>query len=122
MTTHITAVGTVGIPVADQDRALKFYVETLGFEQRRDVPLRPGARWIEVAPPGSTTSIALVTGSPTGVDTGIRFTTENATADHEELRAQGVDVDAEVLRWEGVPPMFTLRDPDGNRLVLVEGA
>jgi catechol 2,3-dioxygenase-like lactoylglutathione lyase family enzyme len=122
MTTHITAVGTVGIPVADQDRALKFYVETLGFEQRRDVPLGPGARWIEVAPPGSTTSIALVTGSPTGVDTGIRFTTENATADHEELRAQGVDVDAEVLRWEGVPPMFTLRDPDGNRLVLVEGA
>jgi catechol 2,3-dioxygenase-like lactoylglutathione lyase family enzyme len=122
MTTHITAVGTVGIPVADQDRALKFYVETLGFEKRRDIPLGPDTRWIEVAPPASTTSIALVTGAPTGVDTGIRFTTEDATADHVELLALGVDVDAEVLRWQGVPPMFTLRDPDGNRLVLVERA
>ena len=50
-TTRITGVGTVGIPVTDQDRALEFYVGTLGFETRRDVPVGAG-RWIEVAPPG----------------------------------------------------------------------
>jgi len=57
---------------------------------------------------------------PTGVDTGIRFATEDAEADHAGLRAQGADVDAEIMRWEGVPPMFTVRDPDGNTLYVVE--
>jgi lactoylglutathione lyase len=81
-----------------------------------------GARWIEVAPPGATTTIALVAspeGQSTGVDTGIRFTTTDAGADHDDLEAVGVDVD-EVLRWEGVPPMFAFRDIDGNKLVMVE--
>lgn len=118
MTTHINGITTVAIPVADQERALEFYVGTLGFEKRRDAALG-GMRWLEVAPPTSTTSVALVAGQG-GVDTGIRFTSSNADADHEALRAAGVDVDAEVLRWQGVPPMFTFRDPDGNRLVLVE--
>lgn len=58
--TRITRVETVGLPVADQDRALEFYVGTLGFEKRRDVPFGSGRRWIEVAPPGSATTIALV--------------------------------------------------------------
>jgi catechol 2,3-dioxygenase-like lactoylglutathione lyase family enzyme len=39
-TTHITGVGTVGVPVTDQDRALEFYVGKLGFEKRRDIPAR----------------------------------------------------------------------------------
>ncbi|WP_236789573.1 VOC family protein [Amycolatopsis sp. GM8] len=116
--TQINGMATVAIPVADQERAFEFYVGTLGFEKRRDLP-GGGTRWLEVAPPGSPTSVALVVGEG-GVDTGIRFTTTDATADHETLRAAGVDVDAEVLRWQGVPPMFTFRDPDGNRLVIVE--
>jgi catechol 2,3-dioxygenase-like lactoylglutathione lyase family enzyme len=119
MTTHINGITTVAIPVADQERALEFYVGTLGFEKRRDGTFGGGTRWLEVAPPGAATSVALVAGQG-GVDTGIRFTTTDAGADHESLRAAGVDVDAEVLRWQGVPPMFTFRDPDGNRLVLVE--
>jgi catechol 2,3-dioxygenase-like lactoylglutathione lyase family enzyme len=117
-TTHITGVGTVGIPVTDQDRALEFYVGMLGFEKRRDIPFG-GARWIEVAPPGSTTTIALV---PAEVPTGIRLTTEDADADHADLRARGVDADPEVARMPGAPPMFALRDPDGNSLILVGGA
>ena len=120
--TRITDVRTVGVPVSDQDQALDFYVETLGFQTRLDAPIGDGQRWIEVAPPGAATTIALVatrSGVPTGVETGIRFTTADADADHAYLRARGVDAD-EVLRWEGVPPMFYFRDPDGNRLVIVE--
>jgi catechol 2,3-dioxygenase-like lactoylglutathione lyase family enzyme len=58
--TRITDVRTVGVPVTDQDRALDFYVDALGFEKRLDAPIGEGMRWIEVAPAGATTSIALV--------------------------------------------------------------
>jgi lactoylglutathione lyase len=122
--TEITGVRTVGVPVADQDRALKFYVETLGLEKRLDVPLGHGNRWIEVAPAGAATTIALVVaheGVPAGVETGIRFTTEHADALQAEMRAHGVDA-GEMLRWEGVPPMFAFRDQDGNGLEIVEEA
>jgi catechol 2,3-dioxygenase-like lactoylglutathione lyase family enzyme len=115
-TTRITAVGTVGVPVTDQDRALEFYVGKLGFEKRRDLPFGPG-RWIEVAPPGSATTIALV---PAGVPAGIRLATEDAAGDHAALQAGGVDVDPEVMRIPDAPAMFSLRDPDGNTLILVE--
>jgi len=119
---RITDVRTVGVPVSDQDRALAFYADTLGFATRMDGSFG-GGRWIEVAPEGATTSIALVApaeGSPTGVDTGIRFTTADADADHAHLVAAGADVDPEVLRYPGVPPMFSFRDPDGNTLYVVE--
>jgi len=117
-TTHITGIGAVAVPVTDQDRALEFYVGALGFETRRDLPFGE-ARWIEVAPPGSATTIALV---PAGVAAGIRLVTEDAGTDHAELRARGVDADPEVLRMAEAPPMFALRDPDGNSLILVEGS
>lgn len=119
----ITDIRTVAVPVSDQDEALAFY-RGLGLEVRLDVPFGP-QRWIEVAPPGSLTTLALVPAEPdrpAGVDTGVRFTTTDADADHAALREQGVDVDAEVLRMGAVPPMFAFRDPDGNRLILVERA
>jgi len=118
--THIGTVRTIAIPVSSQDEALRFYVETLGFTKGMDVPMGEGARWIEVAPPGGGASIALVrpeAGAPIGVDTGIRLTSEDVGADHAQLGAAGVDVDPEVIP---VPvPMFSFRDPDGNRLVIV---
>jgi catechol 2,3-dioxygenase-like lactoylglutathione lyase family enzyme len=117
-TTRITGVATVAIPVTDQDRALEFYVGQLGFETRRDVPFGDG-RWIEVAPPGAATTIALV---PAGIPAGIRLTTTDADTDHADLQARGVDADPEVMRIPDAPPMFGLRDPDGNPLILVEGA
>jgi catechol 2,3-dioxygenase-like lactoylglutathione lyase family enzyme len=116
-TTRIIGIGTVGVPVTDQDRALEFYVGQLGFETRRDLPFGDG-RWIEVAPPGSTT-IALV---PEGVPAGIRLMTSDADGDHADLRARGVDADPEVMRIPEAPAMFSLRDPDGNSLILVEWA
>ena len=57
-----------------------------------------------------------------GDPAGIRLTTQDAGADHARLRASGVDTDPEVLRMELAPPMFGLRDPDGNSLILVEDA
>lgn len=120
---HITEIATVGVPVGDQDRELDFFVGTLGFETRRDAPFGNGLRWIEVAPPGATTTVALAPapdGTARGVDTGVRFTTDNADADHAQLRGRGVDVDAEIMRWPGVPPMFSFRDPEGNTFYIVE--
>jgi len=121
--TRITDVRTIGVPVTDQERALDFYVGKLGFEKRTDVPFGPTQRWVEVAPPGAATTIALVAASESagaGVDTGIRFTTEDAAADHADLRSRGVDADAEILNMGGAPPMFSFRDQDGNRLVVVQ--
>ncbi len=121
-TTHITEVRTIAVPVTDQDRALDFYVGKLGFEKRMDATFNGDMRWIEVAPAGSPTTIALAPlprGGAAGVDTGIRLATEDAEADHDELLARGVDADPEILRFAGVPPMFSLRDPDGNLLYVV---
>jgi lactoylglutathione lyase len=119
----ITGIRAVGVPVAEQDRALEFYVGMLSMEKRLDVPAqRLGGRWIEVAPPGSTTTIALVPARPgtvPGADTEIRLTTADAASLRDDMRARGVEV-GELLRWEGVPPMFAFRDPDGNRLEIVE--
>ena len=123
--TRIEEVRTVSIPVGDVDRALDFYTTKLGFEVRLDVPYGDGRRWIEVAARGARTSIALAPPGPgqsPGIDTGIRLTTADAEADHEALKARGVDVDAEVLRWPSSPPMFQLRDPDGNLLRVIQGA
>ena len=122
--TSITQVGVVAIPVSDQEQALTFYRDKLGFETRRDAAFGPGMRWIEVAPPGSATTIALEPARddrPAGVDTGIRLYSADPEADHAGLLSRGVDADAELLRFPGVPTMFTFRDLDGNRLVIVGG-
>jgi catechol 2,3-dioxygenase-like lactoylglutathione lyase family enzyme len=122
MTTTIADVRTIGITVADQDDAVAFYVTTLGFEKRLDAQIGPTMRWIEVAPRGATTSLALQAGdgaSAVGVDTGIRFTVPDARAEHAAMRTRGVDI-GDMLHWDGVPPMYTFTDPDGNRFYVVE--
>jgi catechol 2,3-dioxygenase-like lactoylglutathione lyase family enzyme len=123
MTTPITGIHTVGVPVADQDRAIEFYVDTLGLEKRMDVPIEQfGGRWIEVAPSGAPVTIALVPerdGVPSGVQTGVRLTTADADALHADLKRQGVEV-GDLLRWPGTPAMFGIRDRDGNGLEVVE--
>jgi lactoylglutathione lyase len=120
--TTISDVRTVGITVADQDAAIDFYVGTLGFEKRLDAPMSETTRWIEVAAPGASTSIALsaaAADADVGVDTGIRFTVPDAEAERAAMQERGVTV-GELLRRDGVPPMYTFDDPDGNRFYVVE--
>ena len=124
-TLHLTEIGRIAVPAADQDRALEFYVGTLGFELRSDETFADGKmRWIEVAPRGGSTAIAIappMEDGPTAVDTGIVISTSDIEADHAALQAAGVDVDAEISRMGGeVPPMFWIRDPDGNSLIIVQ--
>jgi catechol 2,3-dioxygenase-like lactoylglutathione lyase family enzyme len=118
----ITHIGTVIVPVSDQDAALDFYVGTLGFEKRLDGTFGDGGRWIEVAPPDGQTTIALVLSPQAGAaGMEVSLATADADGDHAELRNAGVEADTEVMRMgEGVPPMFTFRDPDGNRFRMVE--
>ena len=123
-TQAVTQVANVIVPVTDPDRQLAFYTETLGLEKRADVPFGGDYRWVEVAPPGAETTIAIVRppeGKPTGnVETGIAFHTEDINGVHTDLKASGVDVDDEVsVMGDPVPPMFWLRDQDGNTLMVV---
>jgi catechol 2,3-dioxygenase-like lactoylglutathione lyase family enzyme len=123
--TRVSKIGTVVIPVSDQDREIDFYVNTLGFEKRADVPFGNGYRWVEVAPPGADTTIALAPppeGRPAGnSETGIGLNTDDIDALHAELKAAGVDIDAEVSRMgDPVPPLCWVRDPEGNSLMIVE--
>jgi lactoylglutathione lyase len=120
--TRITEIATILVPVSDQDKALAFYTERLGFKKTMDYTFGE-TRWLEVSPGGGTTTLALAPGGrdqQPGIDTGVRLSTDDAKADHAALTAAGIDVD-ELLDWGGgVPPMFGLRDPDGNRLVVVQ--
>jgi catechol 2,3-dioxygenase-like lactoylglutathione lyase family enzyme len=127
-TNTVNRLSAVIIPVADQDAAVDFYTEKLGLEKRTDVPFTPdGGRWIEVAPAGAETPIALCPPGPSmeagNRETGIGFYTDDVDAYHAQLAEAGVDVDAEVSRMgDPVPPMFWLRDPEGNVLMVVEQA
>jgi len=136
--TRIRQVGTVFVPVANQDRALKFYLDKLGFEKRVDFRYGEDSRWIEVAPPGAANTIALVPPSEGkaagGNQTYCAFASEDIEADHATLRARGVDVDKDIARkgkrrpglistdvtiGDPVPPQFFFRDVDGNRFLIV---
>ncbi len=122
--TTITDVRTIGVKVTNQDDAIAFYVDALGFQKRLDAPISPTIRWVEVAPAGATTSIALnAIEAATGVaaDTGIRFTVPDAQAEHAAMRARGVNV-GDLLRFDGVPPMYSFADPDANRFYVVEAS
>ena len=137
--TGISEVGTVFVPVSAQDRSLEFFVGQLGFEKRADFLYGGRHRWIEVAPPGAANAIALVPpseGASAGADVArCAFATADIESAHATLRARGVDVDAEIARAgtrrsglvstavsvdDPVPPQFFVRDPDGNRFLIVE--
>ena len=122
---NITKVGRVVVTVADTDRALGFYSGTLGFEKVVDEPMGPDMRWVEVAVSGAETTIAIAPPPPGqeagNKETGIILDTTDVDGAHAALKEAGIDVDDEVTRYGGnVPPMFWLRDPDGNSLIVVE--
>ena len=109
--------------MSDQDRAIEFYTEKLGFELRGDTPYGYGERWVEVAPAGAATRIALVPpqqGQSVGVPSNIGLTTGDVDADHAHLEEQGVEVDDVMRMGDPVPPMFFFRDQDGNTIFVAE--
>jgi catechol 2,3-dioxygenase-like lactoylglutathione lyase family enzyme len=124
--TRITQVGTIIVPVTDQDAAIAFYTEKLGFEKRSDIPFGHGDRWVEVGPTGHTTTLALMPpreGEQAGIATRVAFSTSDIDADHAALKSRGVDVDEEVMRMgDPVPPMFWFRDLYNNSYLLVQSA
>ena len=121
--THITGIRTVSIPVENQDAALRFYVDTLGFTMLRDNTTPNGRRWIELAPGNDDVIVTIEPAAPdvTRGAIGIRFTTDNAEAARAQLQTAVVDTD-DILRWPGVPAMFAFRDPDGNAFSITETA
>jgi len=121
----ISKVGRVCVTVADTDRALDFYVGTLGFEKVVDEPMGPGMRWVEVKVADGETTIAIAPPpegkEAGGAETGIILDTSDVDGAHAALKSAGANVDDEVTRYGGpVPPMFWLRDPDGNSLIVVQ--
>ncbi len=116
----VTRVGLFSIPVTDQGRARDFYVNALGMELVREMPMGPGQRWVQVRPAGAETSITLVTwfdSMPAGSVTGVVLETDDLDAEIARLRRLGVDMDSPV-RNQAWGSSVVVRDPDGNRLVI----
>jgi catechol 2,3-dioxygenase-like lactoylglutathione lyase family enzyme len=120
----ISSVRLFSLPVADQDRARDFYVDVLGLELRRDDPMGPDTRWVEVGPRGGDTTITLVTwfpSMPPGSVKGTVLETDDLDGDLAALRSRGVGVEGDVQQapWGR---FVTFDDPDGNGIVLQQPA
>jgi catechol 2,3-dioxygenase-like lactoylglutathione lyase family enzyme len=131
-------VGTVFVPVTNQDRALAFYMEILGFEKRFDFEYGGGRRWVEVVPAGSAHRIALVPSSEgtlrSAPHTYCALEVNDAETSHAALKSHGVLVSDiaragaartglfadDVSIEDPAPPQFFLQDPDGNRFLVVQ--
>jgi lactoylglutathione lyase len=120
----ITHVGTVSIYVKDQQKALEFYRDVLGFEVRNDQPMGPNARWIEVAPKGAQTR--LVPFTPPGQEdrigtfSGVVYACDDIEGTYKALTAKGVEFKQKPEKqvWGGTMAQFY--DVDRNTFVLVQ--
>jgi catechol 2,3-dioxygenase-like lactoylglutathione lyase family enzyme len=109
----------VSVPVSDQERAKKFYRDTLGFDLIRDEPMGPTDRWIQLSPKGCSTTIALVTWFDTmrpGGLQGVMLNSTNIDRDTQELSAKGLQLTPIDQQPWGRFAMF--KDPDGNGWIL----
>jgi len=115
----INRVDVVSIPVSDQDRAKAFYRDKLGFVELSDTPMGDGMRWVQLSPPGSATSVTLVTwfdSMPAGSLRGLVLDTTTLDADVKELKRKSVEIPPiEEQPWAR---FVTFTDPDGNGLIL----
>jgi catechol 2,3-dioxygenase-like lactoylglutathione lyase family enzyme len=115
----ITSFEIVSVPVSDQERAKKFYRDTLGFDLIRDEPMGPTDRWIQLSPKGCSTTIALVTWFDTmrpGGLQGVMLNSTNIDRDTQELSAKGLQLTPIDQQPWGRFAMF--KDPDGNGWIL----
>lgn len=110
-----------GIPVRDQDAALEFYTEKLGFRIVTDKPMGGSQRWIELKPPQGETGVALFT--PEGHEKRIgefqslSFKCDDVEKTYAELTSRGVEFEKPPTR-QAWGSFAIFKDPDGNRFVL----
>jgi catechol 2,3-dioxygenase-like lactoylglutathione lyase family enzyme len=122
--TTVSNIGIAMFTIADQDAAIAYYTQTLGWELRADVPFgdEGGNRWVEVAPPGSETRLALnppMGGQPGGGGIGVQ--TPDVDAEHARVTAIDGVTTGDLMGGEGpVPRMFSIKDPDGNQIWVVQ--
>ena len=120
----IKRVKFVTIPVHDQDRALAFYTEKLGFRVATDAPFGPGMRWIELRIPRAETGVVLFTApgqeSWIGGFLNLSFETDDVVATAAHFKAAGVEFvqDPKTESW-GTSAIF--KDSEGNQFVLSTG-
>jgi catechol 2,3-dioxygenase-like lactoylglutathione lyase family enzyme len=115
----IASFEILSVPVADQERAKVFYRDVLGFELLRESPMGPSQKWIQLAPQGCATTIALVTwfdAMRAGGLQGVMLNVTDIDADHAELKSRGLDLSA--IKQEPWGRYATFSDPDGNGWIL----
>jgi catechol 2,3-dioxygenase-like lactoylglutathione lyase family enzyme len=116
----IRGIKIVSIPVRNQDVALKFYTEKVGFKVATDQSFGEGQRWIELLIPGSNTNLALFT--PPGHENRIggfqplTFWCDDVFSTAEFLKSRGVELSVEPTK-EVWGTMAKFKDPDGNEFV-----
>jgi uncharacterized glyoxalase superfamily protein PhnB len=133
----IDSIGGMVVIVSDQQKAIEFYTQKLGFELKSDIPFgnssAEGLRWVEVAPKTSQSTISLMIPNPVmmsdgveieaikksiGAETGIWFYSNNIQSTYEELKGKGVDITTpEKQEWGGV--MSKVKDQDGNSFSII---
>jgi predicted enzyme related to lactoylglutathione lyase len=121
--TTVTNIGVTMFAVSDVDRAIAYYTGKLGWELRSDQRFGENdeGRWVEVAPPGSTARVALnppMDGEPGGSAIGVE--TPDVDGEYERLKGAGVTIANEPMSPPGAPKMFSISDPDGNFIWVVE--
>jgi catechol 2,3-dioxygenase-like lactoylglutathione lyase family enzyme len=119
-----TSIPVIVVNVTDQDRALRFYTEVLGFTLIDDTPFGDGQRWVEVACEGFPTRISLAPPmeAQVGVPTGIGVGVTDIDAFHAAITERGADADPVQRMGDPVPPLCFFRDQDGNTLFATQDA
>jgi len=117
----IKRIKFVGVPVRDQDRALAFWKEKMGFRVITDQPMGPTMRWIEMGVPGAQTGIALFTpeGHEARIGTfrGLSFACDDVERTHKELSDRGVEF-LQPPKKESWGTSAIFKDSEGNTFVL----
>ena len=133
----IDSIGGAVVIVSDQQKAIEFYTQKLGFGLKSDIPIgggnTEGLRWVEVAPKASQSTISLMVPNPMmmsdgveieaikksiGAETGIWFYSKDMQSSYEELKGKGVDITApEKQEWGGT--MSKVKDQDGNSFSII---
>ena len=111
------------LPVVDQDRAVKFYTEKLGFRVAQDRPYQEGWRWITLEIPGSQTKILLTRKADGTEKNGVPslvLTVDDVFKSYGDLKEKDVDFATEPTSgdWDETEVFAVLKDSEGNLVML----